>query len=430
MNRTVLILLLILGTIASTHLLPFQPIVGYAGTKIVSSILFLVMAFFLFRTPMEPNTLRAMVILFVILRFSFIFMHPVGSDDIFRYLWDGKVQAFSINPYLFAPNASELAHLQTGQLPALINQPHMPTMYFPLSEWIFYLAYLIGGVHFFAYKSLLFIAEMITLFGLIKTLELRNIDRKYLLLFFACPLMIFEYSIDAHVDLFGLMFLILFLHKYLEGKLVTALVFLACSFSVKPAALIMLPVLFFHGRTWKERITILILPFALLAAQFLPYLFDGDIFVSLRAFTRHWTFNGFFFNLFNLYFHNNQPARITAALFLLIVVIAINFTKYPVLEKIYYSVLALLLFSPVVHPWYIGWVGILVPLVRKPSGIYLIAAAGLTVLTPLQFQLEGIWKDHWEVLIIEYVPVLMLLGYEFRHRYREIMPSAAPDETT
>ncbi len=306
MNRTVFILLLIFGTIASVHILPFQPIIGYAGAKIVSSILFLVMAFFLFKTPMDRKTLWTMVILFVIIRFSFVLTHPIGTDDIFRYLWDGKVQAFSINPYLFAPNAPELFHLHTEQLPSLINQPHLQTMYFPLSEWIFFLSYLISGVNIIAYKILLFLAEMITLVGLIKILEHQEIDKKYLLLFFACPLMIFEYSIDAHVDLFGLMFLSLFLLKYLEGKLFPALLFLACSFSIKPAALIILPVLFFHGRSWKERTMIVSIPMILLGVQFLPYLFDGDIFVSLRTFTKHWTFNGFFFNLLNLYFHMDK----------------------------------------------------------------------------------------------------------------------------
>jgi hypothetical protein len=42
---------MIFGTIASLHFLPFTPIIGYAGTKIISSILFLVMAVMLFRTP-------------------------------------------------------------------------------------------------------------------------------------------------------------------------------------------------------------------------------------------------------------------------------------------------------------------------------------------------------------------------------------------
>ncbi|MFZ4622097.1 MAG: hypothetical protein ACOYNS_16165, partial [Bacteroidota bacterium] len=217
MKKQSILLLLIWCVIMSVHVLPFQAIVGYAAAKIVSSFLFLIMAVMLFRTPMERKELWTTVILFIILRLSFILTHPIGSDDIFRYLWDGKVQAASINPYLYTPDAPELSRLHTEQLPALINQPHLQTMYFPLSEWIFFLSYLISGVNIIAYKILLFAAEMVTLFGLYKILDHQKIDTKYLLLFFACPLMIFEYSIDAHVDLFGLMFLVLFLHQYLQG---------------------------------------------------------------------------------------------------------------------------------------------------------------------------------------------------------------------
>ncbi len=422
MNKTVFILLLMFGTIASIHVLPFQPIVGYAAAKVISSILFLVMAYQLFRAPMERKILWSAVFLFIILRLSFIATHPIGSDDIFRYLWDGRVQAASINPYLYAPNAPELTHLHTATLPSLVNQPQMQTLYFPLSEWIFYLSYLISGVNFLGYKLILFAAEMLTLFGLINVLEHQKIDKKYLLLFFACPLMIFEYSIDAHVDIFGLMFIVFFLWFYLRGKLLPALFFLGCSFSIKPAALVILPALFFHGRSWKERTMIAFIPLAVVGTQFLPYVFDGDIFVSLRTFTKHWTFNGFFFNVFNLYFQNNQPSRITAAIFLFLFVAFVNIKQYPLMQKVYLSMLGLFLFSPVVHPWYIGWIGILVPLIRRPSGVYYIAAAGLTVITPLYFQLFGIWKDFWPVLAVEYLPVLYFLQQELRQKQSALSP--------
>jgi hypothetical protein len=35
----------------------------------------------------------------LIVRASFLNMTPIGSDDIYRYLWDGKVQAAGVNPY-------------------------------------------------------------------------------------------------------------------------------------------------------------------------------------------------------------------------------------------------------------------------------------------------------------------------------------------
>src|SRR5262245_12843442 len=39
------------------------------------------------------------------------FAPPRTSDDLYRYLWDGRVQANGIDPYSYAPAAPELAGL-------------------------------------------------------------------------------------------------------------------------------------------------------------------------------------------------------------------------------------------------------------------------------------------------------------------------------
>ena len=41
-----------------------------------------------------------------------IFTPPTLSDDMYRYVWDGRVQAQGINPYLYPPKAPELAYLR------------------------------------------------------------------------------------------------------------------------------------------------------------------------------------------------------------------------------------------------------------------------------------------------------------------------------
>jgi hypothetical protein len=41
---------------------------------------------------------------------------PRSSDDLYRYLWDGRVQAAGINPYRYVPAAPELAGLRDDVL--------------------------------------------------------------------------------------------------------------------------------------------------------------------------------------------------------------------------------------------------------------------------------------------------------------------------
>ena len=41
-----------------------------------------------------------------------IFTHPTLSDDMFRYVWDGRVQAHGISPYRYPPDAPQLVFLR------------------------------------------------------------------------------------------------------------------------------------------------------------------------------------------------------------------------------------------------------------------------------------------------------------------------------
>lgn len=71
-----------------------------------------------------------------------------------------------------------------------------------------------------------------------------------------------------------------------------------------------------------------------------------------------------------------------------------------------------MIFSPVVHPWYIAWLGVLVPLTQKWSGIFFVALSSLTTVTVMNYQLYGVWIDYWWVLLIEYLPVIIFMLIE------------------
>ena len=58
------------------------------------------------------------------------------SDDIFRYVWDGRVQLAGINPYLYAPSAPQVEHLRDA-LYQSVNHADIPTIYPPLAQLFF-----------------------------------------------------------------------------------------------------------------------------------------------------------------------------------------------------------------------------------------------------------------------------------------------------
>ena len=72
------------------------------------------------------------------MRLALLFVEPYLSTDIYRYIWDGRVQAAGINPYRYVPKAPELAQLRDAAIFPLINRAsYAPTIYPPVAQAIF-----------------------------------------------------------------------------------------------------------------------------------------------------------------------------------------------------------------------------------------------------------------------------------------------------
>jgi hypothetical protein len=400
------------GCLLALHVLPFHPIVSYSVAFISSSVFFLFAAYQLFRNELPDQYVYAAVALAVMIRLSYLWTAPIGSDDLWRYFWDGKVQSSGINPYAYAPNSPELSHLSTATIPSLINHPEMKSIYFPLSEWIFYASYRMSGESVWGIKSLLLISEMLAIWGLVLLTRLLDVPRKFVLLYALCPMLLFEFAIDAHVDGFGLPLLIFSLYHYFNKKKFLALLLLGLSLSIKPTALILLPVLFFAEKDWKSRVQVAIVPLATLALQFVPYFVSVNPFESLSTYAKNWTFNGFIFNILDSFIQNNQRSRLICSALLGMLVLILSLSKKPLFDKLYYAVLLLLLFSPVVHPWYVGWLAALLPIARRWSGLVYVSTLSLTCFTYISFQLHGVWKEEPMMWLLEYLPVAVLMIME------------------
>ena len=380
----------------------------------MASITFLWVSFETFRVGVSGRAVGAFVLLAVLIRLTFLFALPIGSDDVYRYLWDGKVQSAGINPYQYPPDAEELRHLYSTLLPSSLNHPEMGTVYFPLSQWTFYLVYQLSGENVWGFKLLLLFSEIATLWGLTLILSRLRIPRKFIILYAFCPLAIMSFSIDAHVDALGLPFLIFSLLFHLNGKRVLSLLLLGASMSVKPVGLVLLPLLFFVEKDFKARVQVLLIPLLVVGLQFLPYLGGSMPIQSLETFTKHWTFNGAIHETLFLYVADNQKTRIVCGILLAVALLLLSLSRRDLTDKVYYSILFLLLFSPVVHPWYVTWLAVFLPIARRWSGIVLASTVSLTAFTVMHYKLSGVWTQDPLVLVVEYLPVIVLVFLELR----------------
>jgi hypothetical protein len=404
--------------LGALHALPLHPALALALVFVASSAAYLWMCRETLRADLPGWLVWAALGLGVLIRLSFFATDPIGSDDVYRYLWDGKVQSAGINPYRLAPDDPALSTLRSPLLPRAVNHPDMKTVYFPFSQWLFLLAFRMAGESLWGLKAMLLAAEAATLAGLVLLVGHLKLPRRMVLLYALCPLPILAFALDAHVDAFGLTLLIFGLLCYLRGRLLPALVLVGLSMSVKPVAIVVLPVLFFHAGGAADRTRIALVPLAVALLPFLPYAWGVNPFEALTRFAWHWLFNGAFFELVNWFVQDNQRARIICAAALAASLTLLQFTRHDLPRKAAFSVLLLLLFSPVVHPWYVAWLAVLLPAAPLRSGMVYAASVSLAVITLVQYRLTGTWDQHPITLVVEYVPVVVLFLLEVTGRLR------------
>ena len=410
--------------LGALHILPLHPAAALALIFIGSSAAYLWMCRETLRTTVPDSLVWIMLGLSILIRLSFFTTDPVGSDDAYRYVWDGKVQAAGINPYRYAPDDPALAGLHSSLLPEAVNHPDMKTVYFPFSQWLFLLAFRMAGESLWGLKALLLAAEAATVAGLLLFLAHLKLPSRLVLLYALCPLPILAFALDAHVDGFGLPLLVFGLLYYLRGRSAIGLLLLGLSMSVKPVALVILPVLFFQARTAADRTRVALIPLTVALLPFVPYALEINPFESLTTFAWHWLFNGAFFELVNSFVQDNQRARLICVAALAVSLLLLQFARHDILRKAAFSVFLLLLFSPVVHPWYVTWLAVLLPLVPLRSGMMYAASVSLAIITLVEYRLTGTWEQHPIILAVEYAPVVALFLLEVAGKLR-VLPQNA-----
>lgn len=218
---------------------------------------------------------------------------PRTSDDMFRYAWDGRVQAAGISPYAHPPAAPELSRLRDNWLfppnssctawglhrtdnglCIRINRPTVPTIYPPVAEeW--YLAVHALSPPDSRHKPLQ-VGGAVLAFGttvaLLLVLRRRGDPQRAparAALWAWCPAVPFEAVNNAHIDTLGVLLLVLALGTSTAGTRRGAL--LGAAIAVKILPVLALPGALAGQRSPKRVLRVASAAVATVALAYLPY---------------------------------------------------------------------------------------------------------------------------------------------------------------
>ena len=245
-------------------------IVWFLKLVLIQLIIYFAVVWLSLRTNDSRQILLLGLIFAALFRISILFSPPYLSDDVYRYVWDGRVQSAGINPYRYIPADESLAKLRDDRIyPNINRREYARTIYPPVAEGVFLLITRISESVTWM-KAAMVGFEAITVWALIQLLVSFGFARQRVLIYAWHPLVVWEFAGSGHLDAMVIAFIALALLAHRKRRETLTVVLLACATCVKlfPAALF--PA-FYKRWSWKMPLAFV----ATVVVAYLPYLSVG-----------------------------------------------------------------------------------------------------------------------------------------------------------
>jgi alpha-1,6-mannosyltransferase len=337
-------------------------------------------------------------------RVALVSAPPLLSDDINRYVWEGRVQLHGGNPYRWAdrPTAGKWEPLRDDVWDGL-NHAHYTAVYPPLFELF---ARGVVAVHdsVTAMKAFLVACEVLTLGVLASMLRRRGLGLERLLVLAWSPLALLEIAGSGHNEAFGMLWMVLALFALERGWPLVSALAAGAGFMSK-----LLPGLVAVAWARRYRAAHVAAAAALAALVAWPYLdARGTMLLSLSKYARYWRFNETLFAPLSVLLGSHAAAVSAGALLTLAVALGLAWRRVEPAPAALVVVVASLLLSPNVLEWYALWLVPLLVLVDSPGALLFTGTVCLAYLAYPGWQSGEPWHLGWGMRALEYGPCVVV----------------------
>jgi hypothetical protein len=198
------------------------------------------------------------------MRLLLVAEEPFLSTDIYRYIWDGRVQGAGINPYIHVPADPALAALRDAAIFPHINRADFAVTAYPPIAQMFFLAVTRVSESLTAMRLAMVACEFVIVAVVIDLARRLARPVTAVVAYAWHPLAIWETASSGHVDALMVALLMLGVWLLLRARAVAGAVAVALAVLVKPYAVIVLPAFW---RPWDWRA-----PLAAIATVIICYL--------------------------------------------------------------------------------------------------------------------------------------------------------------
>lgn len=330
-------------------------------------------AYYFLNRSFAVSHFRLLLISGILFRMLLLFSMPNLSDDVYRFIWDGRLMMHGINPYAHLP--AEV--MQSAAMPGItkelfqqLNSPSYYTIYPPVLQSIFWLTAKAFPDNIFGsivcMKVIILLAEAGTILLLPAILKQLQKPRHFTLLYALNPLVIAELTGNVHFDAVMIFFLMLAFLFLLQNKIYLSAIFLGLSISSKLVPVLFLP-LIIRKLGWKQGLIYSIISGFVTLVLFSFFIDKSAILHLLKSINLFFT--NFEFNASLYYTIRWLGALITGHNIIafagpllsvtgVVIIFLISFGNNGISERQFFTKALFILtvwylFATTVHPWYI-----------------------------------------------------------------------------
>lgn len=396
-------------------------------------------AYLMLLSKASEFSFRQVILLAVLFRVSLWMTFPQLSDDVFRFIWDGRLALQGENPFLFLPVES-LDH------PAVVNAglvesiyPHLNskiyyTIYPPVDQLMFLISAWVGNGSIFgeviSLRVMILAADIGALIIGSKLLESMGRGSFWLMGYALNPLVVVELTGNLHGEGIVIFFMLLALWYWKKGKNLLSAVFFGLAVSTKLLPLLFLP-LIWRALGLQQGLKYCVIVGLTVTLSFLPFAsmeLLENIWSSIDLYFQSFEFNASIYYLARevgmLMTGENLVRYIGPVCSLIVVSIAVWMTfrkkSVPIMTSALWLLAAYLFLSTTIHPWYLITVLFLGMLAQK---LWVIPWSLLCLLSYSHY-IGGGYEENYLLIGIEYALVILCIYlFERPHILRRLIPS-------
>jgi len=355
---------------------------------------------------LPPLWLAALALLFGA---PLVLAPPLLSDDLYRYLWEGRIWLEGFNPYRLAPDDVALSPLR-DEVWLNINNPTIGSIYPPLSQLLFVVAAWVGG-QVWTVKLLALLAHAATVAFVARIAKSPHAPLALAL----NPLLLSESALNGHPDILCGLALLVTAWALAQQRYLRAGIAVCAAVGLKVVGLALLPLFarrpkVLLGATFAS--VLLLVPLVVSRAPVDPVSGAGQ-------FASRWRGNESLFALADWASRQglgdtsaDLAARSMMVLAFLVLCAVVVKRRVPSVAAARFLIWSVLLLSPQVHPWYLAWL-LPLELVAGGSAGLVWSAAVLCAYAPLDLWVsQGVWRMPPWLQIFEYSIVTLALIFD------------------